>query len=82
MTVTQRTDATLGCPLDAPGARPSRTSPPCRHPSPVAAEPLPSLRLVTSGALGVILFTAHRRFDALLDAIAACGEGNDLTWIE
>lgn len=77
MPVLPQTDATLGCPAHAREARLNR-------PDRVAADPVPprELQFVMSGVLGVMLFTAHRRFDALLDVIAACGEGQDLTWIE
>lgn len=38
--------------------------------------------LVSSATLGVILLVGHRRLDALLEAVAAWGEAQDLTWIE
>jgi hypothetical protein len=38
--------------------------------------------LVSIGTLGVVLLSGHRRLDALLEAVAAWGEAQDLTWIE
>jgi hypothetical protein len=38
--------------------------------------------LISIGTLGVVLLSGHRRFDALLEAVAAWGEAHDLTWIE
>lgn len=79
VTMPSPTDTNCGCLLEARGDQSRRKSASPRHAD--AVTPEPSLRLVTSG-LGVVLLTAHRRFDALLDAIAACGEGNHFTWIE
>jgi hypothetical protein len=41
-----------------------------------------AVALVSVGTLGVVLLAGHRRFDALLEAVAAWGEAHDLTWIE
>jgi hypothetical protein len=41
-----------------------------------------AVALISIGTLGVVLLTGHRRFDALLEAVAAWGEAHDLTWIE
>lgn len=41
-----------------------------------------AVALISIGTLGVVLLSGHRRFDALLDAVAAWGEAHDLTWIE
>ena len=41
-----------------------------------------AVALISIGTLGVVLLAGHRRFDALLEAVAAWGEAHDLTWIE
>ncbi len=41
-----------------------------------------AVALVCVGTLGVMLVAGDRRFDALLEAVAAWGEAHDLTWIE
>jgi hypothetical protein len=54
-----------------------------RSPSPQAPDHDSMARvLMSSATLGVILLAGHRRLDLLLEAVAAWGEAQDLTWIE
>lgn len=62
------------------------TGPPSQHPRPSVID-APGhdsgpRALISSATLGVILLAGHRRLDVLLEAVAAWGEVQDLTWIE
>ena len=41
-----------------------------------------AVALISIGTLGVVLLAGHRRFDAVLEGVAAWSEAHDLTWIE
>jgi hypothetical protein len=63
--------------------RPGLPSEEPRSPNPVAPDhDFGDRALMSSAMLGVILLAGHRCLDLLVEAIAAWGEAQDLTWIE
>lgn len=80
MTWLLRLDTALASLLDRlAGDTPSRRARPATSVGGAAPR---AVALISIGTLGVVLLSGHRRFDALLEAVAAWGEAHDLTWIE